>query len=391
VNATTADQRIRGLRPSKPAVDAWEAHGSLVEEERRPDGRVERALTVFLAGAECPFTCSFCDLWRYTIDGPTPRGALPRQIEDALASADAGSCERIKLYNASNFFDPRAVPDADYDAIAERVRPLKAVVVESHPALVNGRVLRLRNALDRAAAGGVRPYRWTLSDGSLPQGLALDAATGRISGLATGAGVTTGVLRITDALGATEDTPLKLVVNQGPLTAACHPEPAEVGVPYAGACTIRGGLAPYSCEVVMGTGTPPKGLTVNRDCTVTGIPNTRGATSFTTRVRDSGGSAINVASYVLVRPQVAIATAALPLAIVNQSLLLTLTASGGLPPYTWSLVNGSLPGGLSLNVASGEISGAPTADGIVPFTIRVRDARGAIADRAYWLVVSDTH
>ena len=65
------DRRIRALRPPKLRVDPLVPYGSLVEEERRPGGRIERALTVFLTGAECPFTCSFCDLWRYTIDGPT--------------------------------------------------------------------------------------------------------------------------------------------------------------------------------------------------------------------------------------------------------------------------------------------------------------------------------
>ena len=85
--AGTTD-RIRRLRGSKPVVDPWKAHGSALDSERRPDGTIERALTIFLAGAECPFTCSFCDLWRYTIDGPTPAGALPTQIADTLATLD---------------------------------------------------------------------------------------------------------------------------------------------------------------------------------------------------------------------------------------------------------------------------------------------------------------
>src|SRR5215471_17819340 len=81
-------RRIRQLRGSKPAVDPWKAHGSVIDEERRPDGTLERALTIFLAGAECPFTCSFCDLWRFTIDGSTPAGALPKQIAATIAALD---------------------------------------------------------------------------------------------------------------------------------------------------------------------------------------------------------------------------------------------------------------------------------------------------------------
>ena len=132
MSASLADDRIRGLRPAKPYVDPLVAHGSVIEEERRPDGSIERALTVFLAGAECPFTCSFCDLWRYTIDGPTPDGALPAQLQQVLGALDGAVPERVKLYNASNFFDRRAIPPGDVPAIAELTRAFAGVTVESH-------------------------------------------------------------------------------------------------------------------------------------------------------------------------------------------------------------------------------------------------------------------
>jgi len=94
---------------------------------------VERAATVFLAGAECPFTCSFCDLWRWTLDGPTPPGALPAQLRQVLDNLDnLDSLHRLKLYNASNFFDRRAVPVEDLPRIAELAAPFGAVTVESH-------------------------------------------------------------------------------------------------------------------------------------------------------------------------------------------------------------------------------------------------------------------
>jgi hypothetical protein len=132
---------IRSRRGAKPAVDPWRAHGTAVDDERRPNGEIERALTIFLAGAECPFTCAFCDLWRWTIDGATPRGALPRQIAAALEAHRGGHVDRIKLYNASNFFDPRAVPVDDHASIAERCAPVAAVTVESHATTIGPRVL----------------------------------------------------------------------------------------------------------------------------------------------------------------------------------------------------------------------------------------------------------
>lgn len=97
---------------------------------------IERALTVFLAGAECPFTCSFCDLWRWTLDGPTPAGALPAQLAGVLEGLRPPLPDRLKLYNASNFFDRRAVPAEDIPALAELARPFGGVTVESHASMI---------------------------------------------------------------------------------------------------------------------------------------------------------------------------------------------------------------------------------------------------------------
>ena len=155
MSAPAADRRIRALRPAKPYVDPYSAHGSLIEEERRPDGTVERALTVFLSGAECPFTCSFCDLWQWTIDGPTPPGALTQQLARVLARLDTPLPQRIKLYNASNFFDERAVPSADFASIAKLIAPFATVTVESHANTIGQRTLEfardIRGRLEVAA------------------------------------------------------------------------------------------------------------------------------------------------------------------------------------------------------------------------------------------------
>ena len=149
MSAATDDRRIRSLRPTKPVVDPWRAHGSLIEEERRPSDTLDLALTVFLAGAECPFTCSFCDLWRWTIDGPTPGGALPVQLAQVLGSLEgrAPPPNRLKLYNASNFFDRRAVPADDVPAIAALAAPFAGVTVESHASTIGRLTLEFAQLL----------------------------------------------------------------------------------------------------------------------------------------------------------------------------------------------------------------------------------------------------
>ena len=78
-------------------------------------------------------------------------GAIPAQVAAARSAVrdEPVPVTGMKLYNAGSFFDPRAVPEADYDAVAEALAGLSRVIVESHPALVGPRVDRLLAALDR--------------------------------------------------------------------------------------------------------------------------------------------------------------------------------------------------------------------------------------------------
>src|SRR5213079_2716284 len=87
--------------------------------------------------------------WRFTTRADTPAGAIPVQLDAALAfwRERGETVSRIKLYNASNFFDPGAVPESDYEAIGARVSGLDQVIVESHPSLVGPRVDRFLDAL----------------------------------------------------------------------------------------------------------------------------------------------------------------------------------------------------------------------------------------------------
>jgi radical SAM enzyme (TIGR01210 family) len=143
------DAYVLERRPPRPANDPWRYQGVLLEDEPQPDGPPARVATVFLTGRECPWRCVMCDLWRQTTSGDTPRGAIPAQIAaafDALG-ADAAALRQVKLYNAGSFFDPRAVPEADYDEIAVLLQGVRRVIVECHPSLVGRRVDRFLEAL----------------------------------------------------------------------------------------------------------------------------------------------------------------------------------------------------------------------------------------------------
>lgn len=135
---------LHAVRPKKQTWDPESPQGFLIDEE--PDGQsgVVRTATYFLTGAECRFACAFCDLWKYTLDGPTPTGSLVRQIyqlHEKLASMSE-SVQWLKLYNASNFFDATNVPSEDVIPIAHACRGFQRVVVENHAALLAPRKVR---------------------------------------------------------------------------------------------------------------------------------------------------------------------------------------------------------------------------------------------------------
>ncbi|MCL4522932.1 MAG: putative Ig domain-containing protein, partial [Acidobacteria bacterium] len=96
-----------------------------------------------------------------------------------------------------------------------------------------------------------------------------------------------------------------------------------------------------------------------RNVTVTTGAGTSASQSFT----------VNGASAPL-----SVSTSSLPNGEVGASYNATLTATGGSPPYTWSLTSGALPGGLNLTPGTGAISGTPTGSGVFGFTAMVTDA-----------------
>jgi Putative Ig domain len=86
----------------------------------------------------------------------------------------------------------------------------------------------------------------------------------------------------------------------------------------------------------------------------------------------------------------AITTTSLPDGTVGQAYSRFVQATGGTSPFTWSIVpgTGTLPANLTLNSASGGISGTPTAAGTSSFTVRVADARGQSAMQALSITIN---
>ena len=155
--AAARDRFVLDLRGPKTALDPQRAYAAVWEEERDDTGALAPTAVVFLTNRECPFRCVMCDLWVNTLDGAVPRGAIARQIREALASLPPA--RQIKLYNAGSFFDPQAIPVDDFEEIAAAVAGLRpgdrrgASGISSRPSRRRA-ACAFRDLLRGAARGG---------------------------------------------------------------------------------------------------------------------------------------------------------------------------------------------------------------------------------------------
>lgn len=227
-----------------------------------------------------------------------------------------------------------------------------------------------------SASGGLPPYRWSIASGQIPAGLSFDAA-GALTGTPSSAGTYDFLVRVTDSAGAQASKSFSITVELPRLTILTAPSlPAgQVGVPYSQQLTATGGSPPYSWSIIAGS---VPGLTLNPSTGVLAdTPTAAGAFSFTVQVRDGAGNTATRTFTLSVSPRPLSITSEtqLPVGAIGEPYSFALAASGGVPPYSWS-ANG-LPSGLTLDAATGLISGAPRAAGALLFTVTLTDSAGA--------------
>ncbi len=163
----------------------------------------------------------------------------------------------------------------------------------------------------------------------------------------------------------------------GPLVIIPTPPPpaAVIGVSYSATLTAKGGLQPFTWALA--SGTLPPGLSISAGGVISGTPTAVGTTNFKVQVTDSQTptAAVDIASEsITVNNLLSITTTSLTSGSLNVPYSASLVASGGVPPYTWSVVSGNLPAGLTLST-SGFISGTPTTIGTSNFTVQVADSQ----------------
>lgn len=234
-----------------------------------------------------------------------------------------------------------------------------------------------------AAGGGVTPYTWSRSSGTLPAGFTL-STSGVLSGTPTTAKTSSVTFKVKDASAATATKTLSIIVNAALKISTTTLTNGYISVAYSKNLAATGGKAPYTWTV--SSGALRAGLTLSSAGVVSGIPTAAGSSIFTAQVADANSVKTSKTLTLVINPALVITTTSLPDGYPGAAYSRTLAATGGKTAYTWTKTAGTLPAGLALSSA-GVISGTPTAAGTSSFTVQVKDANTTTATKALTITI----
>lgn len=270
-----------------------------------------------------------------------------------------------------------------FTSTGDTPQPL-AFITTSIPAGIEGD----QYAAVLAATGGTGSYSWQLIDAG-GSGLTL-----RSTGILTGTVPSEGVYGLTIQLEDGNRTLIRSFTfssSEDPqaltITSTSLPTGAVLSR-YAAVLEASGGSGTYSWTLLESGGS---GLTLSSRGVLRGTPSNAGTFGLSFSVNDGVSTATRSLTVTVTAfdaetgGALSIATQALPAASTTVYAA-ALTATGGTPPYAWSLVN---DGGTRFTLTvDGALSGTTPPPGDYALTFRVSDAAGSNATRTLSLVVT---
>jgi hypothetical protein len=217
------------------------------------------------------------------------------------------------------------------------------------------------------ALGSTPPYLWSRVGGTAGPEFSIDSSTGRITAAPTQAGTFSISVKVTDSSVPAQSASRDFFVQVLPpptFTTKTLPDGALQEV-YGVTVNVDGGLTPRKLRLVEGN--LPDGLSFSDPgwspyFYITGNPTTAGTYPFTLELADSSSPPLTATQQYAIKVNEAlrITTDSLPDGNLGDPYHATLSATGGVLPYTWSAY---LPQLLIVNISHGTISGVPQAPG----------------------------
>ncbi|MCO7579070.1 MULTISPECIES: putative Ig domain-containing protein [Pseudomonas chlororaphis group] len=260
-------------------------------------------------------------------------------------------------------------------------------IVLSPGSLSNGTVGTAYSA-SLSASGGAAPYSYAITAGTLPTGLSLNTSTGAISGTPSASGTFNLTITATDANSATGSQAYSITIGaQAPVAGAVSATVSANSSANPITLNLSGGAA--TSVAVASAASHGTASASGTSITYTPTAGFSGADSFTyTATNASGTSSPATVTITVSAPTLVLTPASLGAGTAGSAYSATLSVSGGTAPYSYSISSGSLPAGLSLNTASGLISGTPSTSGTANLTITATDANGATGSQAYSITIA---
>lgn len=204
-------------------------------------------------------------------------------------------------------------------------------------------------------------------------------------------GTYTVTVPITDNCGATNNAQLIVTVVCPTLTLTPTSLPNGVqGTAYNQSVSAAPAGTTYSYAVTVNT--LPPGLSLNSATgAITGTPTAGGNYAFGITATGWGGCTKTQSYNLLITGTCATITlnpTTLPAGTIGTAYSQTITATGGIAPYTFAVTQGALPAGLTLDTNTGALTGTPTAGGSFSFRITATGQGGCTGSRTYVLTVT---